>query len=201
LIRAKGNLGNDQATQEAARILLDEVRQDPSGVDSEVADAALYIVSANGDADDFNDFVEIYQTAKDPQQIVKNLRAAAHVPGGDVTERLFQMILDGDVRSQDAFWVLATMLSHRENGPRAWDLTKEHWDAAIGALPPTTARRILDGIPYRSEPEVAADIEAWLADHHIPGGDMYAPQQMELMNVRVGLRDREQSRLGDALKP
>jgi puromycin-sensitive aminopeptidase len=201
LIRAKGNLGNDQATQEAARILLDEVRQDPSGVDSEVADAALYIVSANGDADDFNDFVEIYETAKDPQQIVKNLRAAAHVPGRDVTERLFQMILDGDVRSQDAFWVLATMLSHRENGPYAWDLTKEHWDAAIGALPPTTARRILDGIPYRSEPDVAADIEAWLADHHIPGGDMYAPQQMELMNVRVGLREREQSRLGEALKP
>jgi hypothetical protein len=118
-----------------------------------------------------------------------------------VTERLFQMILDGDVRSQDAFWVLATMLSHRENGPHAWDLTKEHWDAAIGALPPTTARRILDGIPYRSEPDVAADIEAWLADHHIPGGDMYAPQQMELMNVRVGLREREQSRLGKALKP
>jgi puromycin-sensitive aminopeptidase len=200
LIRAKGNLGNDQATQEAARILLDEVRQDPSGVDSEVADAALYIVAANGDVDDFNDFVEIYETAKDPQQIVKNLRAAAHVPGRDVTERLFQMILDGDVRSQDAFWVLATMLSHRENGPHAWDLTKEHWDAAIGALPPTTARRILDGIPYRSEPDVAADIEAWLADHHIPGGDMYAPQQMELMNVRVGLREREQSRMGESLE-
>ena len=201
LLRAKGNLGNDQATQEAARILLEEVRQDPSGIDSEVADAALFIVSANGDADDFNDFVEIYETAQDPHQIVKNLRAAAHVPGRDATERLFQMILDGDVRSQDAFWVLATMLSHRENGPYVWELTKEHWDAAIGALPPTTARRILDGIPYRSEPDVATDIEAWLADHHISGGDMYAPQQMELMNVRVGLREREQSRLGEALKP
>ncbi|MCZ6462614.1 MAG: hypothetical protein O6705_10360, partial [Actinobacteria bacterium] len=61
--------------------------------------------------------------------------------------------------------------------------------------------RILDRIPFRSEPDVAADIEAWLADHHIQGGDMYGPQQIELMKVRVGLRQREQDRLGEALKP
>ncbi len=132
---------------------------------------------------------------------MKNLRAAALVPDREAVDRLFQMILDGDVRSQDAFWVLAVMLGHRENGPHVWELMKEHWDAMIAGLPPTTARRILDLIPYRSEPEVAPDIEAWLADHHIPGADMYGPQQIELMQVRVGLREREQHRIGEALKP
>jgi hypothetical protein len=47
---------------------------------------------------------------------------------------------------------------------------------------------------------VAADIEAWLSDHHISGADLYGPQQTELMKVRVGLRSREQNRLGEALK-
>ncbi len=47
LLRALGNLGNDQPTQEAARILLE--REDAASVDSEVADAAMYVVATNGD--------------------------------------------------------------------------------------------------------------------------------------------------------
>ena len=160
---------------------------------------SLFVVAQNGDAEDFDAFIEIKDTSNNPQEIVKNLRAAATVPGKETAERLFQMILDGDVRSQDAFWVIAVMLGHRDNGPHVWELVKANWDAMLGILPPTTSRRILDLIPYRSEPDVAADIEGWLAEHHIPGADMYAPQQIELMKVRVGLREREQDRLGDAL--
>jgi len=201
LIRAQGNLANDQPIQEAARLMLDDVRERPAGVDSEVADAALFVTAANGDIDDFDRFIEISNTSGNPQEIVKNLRAAATVPGREAAKRLFDLVLDGDVRSQDAFWVLAVMLGHRENGPYVWELMKERWGEMMGALPPMTGRRILDRIPFRSEPEVAADIEAWLADHHIQGGDKYGPQQIELMKVRVGLRQREQDRLGEALKP
>ncbi len=62
--------------------------------------------------------------------------------------------------------------------------------------PPQTTRRVIDYIPYRSEPEVAADIEAWLQDHPLPGVTKYAAQQIERMRVRVGLREREAPRLG-----
>ena len=201
LIRARGNLANDQPTQEAARLMLNEVRENPAGVDSEIADAALFVTAANGDIDDFDRFIRISNTSQNPQEIVKNLRAAATVPGRDAAKRLFDLVLDGDVRSQDAFWVLAVMLGDRENGPYVWELMKERWDEMMEALPPTTGRRILDRIPFRSEPDVAADIEAWLTDHQIQGGDMYGPQQIELMKVRVGLRQREQDRLGEALRP
>jgi len=201
LIRARGNLANDQPTQEAARLMLNEVRENPAGVDSEIADAALFVTAANGDIDDFDRFIDISNTSQNPQEIVKNLRAAATVPGSDAAKRLFDLVLDGDVRSQDAFWVLAVMLGDRENGPYVWELMKERWDEMMEALPPTTGRRILDRIPFRSEPDVAADIEAWLTDHQIQGGDMYGPQQIELMKVRVGLRQRKQDRLGEALRP
>jgi predicted regulator of amino acid metabolism with ACT domain len=91
------------------------------------------------------------------------------------------------------------MLGHRENGPRVWELMKENWDAMLGRIPPATGRRIIELIPNRSEPEIAADIEAWLADHPIKGGELFAQQQVELLKVRVGLREREANRLGEAL--
>ena len=134
-----------------------------------------------------------------PQEVVKYLRGAAAVPDQASAEQLFQMVLDGDIRRQDAFWVVALMLGHRENGPRVWELMKENWDAMLDQMPPATGRRIIELIPNRSEPEIAADIEAWLADHPIKGGEKFAQQQVELLKVRVGLREREANRLGEAL--
>jgi hypothetical protein len=59
---------------------------------------------------------------------------------------------------------------------------------------------MLDLIMYRSEPDVAADIESWLADHPFAGGEQFTAQQLERLRVRVGLRDREAARLGGALE-
>ena len=168
-------------------------------VDAEVANAALCVVAANGDYDDFERFLSISNDSEIPQEVVKFLRAAASVPDRAAAEKLFQMVLDGDIRRQDAFWVVAIMLGHRETGPRVWELMKENWDAMLEQIPPATGRRILELIPNRSEPEIAADIEAWLADHPIKGGEMFAEQQLELLKVRVGLREREANRLGEAL--
>lgn len=199
LITALGNLGDDRATQRQARLVHEEVRLGEGAVDPEVADAALSIVAANGDIDDFERFLTISDESDTPQEVVKYLRAAAVVPDRVGSEKLFRMVLDGDIRRQDAFWVIAIMFGHRENGPRVWELMKENWDDLLDRMPPATGRRILDLLPNRSEPEIAEDIEAWLADHPIKGGEKYADQQIELLKVRVGLREREATRLGDAL--
>jgi hypothetical protein len=110
------------------------------------------------------------------------------------------MVLGGEIRRQDANWVLARLLGHRETGPLVWELVKANWEAILDAMPPQNRRRMLDLIIYRSEPEIAADIETWLAEHPIGGAEKYTEQQMERLRVRVGLRQREGERLGDTLR-
>ena len=43
--------------------------------------------------------------------------------------------LDGDIRTQNAPFVLAFCRSNRDLGPRAWEFLKEHWDELVEALP------------------------------------------------------------------
>jgi hypothetical protein len=189
------------ATQEKAREVHAAAVAAPGAVDAEIADAALRVVAANGDDTDFEAFVAASGAAIDPQEVENYLRAAAAVPGVGTTERLFRMVLDGDVRSQDSFWVLAAMLGHPENGPRTWELMKENWDEMHGAIPPGPSQsRILSFLPNRSEPTVATDIESWLRSHPIEGGALYVEQQIELMNVQVALRTRVAPGLGDPLE-
>jgi hypothetical protein len=110
------------------------------------------------------------------------------------------MVLDGDVRAQDSFWVLALLLGHRDNGPRMWQLIMENWDAVMDVMPPFLKRRILDLLANRSEPEVAASIFAWFEENTIPGGDAAIKQRLEVLRANVGMRSREGERLGSALE-
>jgi puromycin-sensitive aminopeptidase len=195
LLRALGNLGDDPATiEEAGRIEAAD-----GDVDAEVADAALSIVAAHGDLEDFERFVARSKAAPTPQKMIKYLRAAASVPHPEVPRRLTDMILAGDVRSQDSFWVLAVLIGQRDTGVRAWQLVTERWDDLMAVLPPAHRYRILDHLRYRSEPEIAASLRDWFAEHPIPGADKAVSQKLEMVDVRSGLRRRESERIGDAL--
>ena len=201
LIRASGVLGNVPAVQEKAREVHVAAVADPESVDAEVADAALRVVAAVGEETDFDTFLAASGAAVDPQEMERYLRAAASVPGDRPTERMLRRVLDGEVRSQDSFWVLAEMLGHQRNGPKAWQLIKENWDDLLAVIPPGPSQsRVFSVLPHRSEPAIAADIAAWLESHPIEGSAMYIDQQIELMNVRVALRARESIRLGASLE-
>ena len=199
LLGTLGNLGDDAATQSTARHVFGQMLEDRDSVDADVSEAVVGIVAANGDEAEFDRFLRLRESADSPQDEVRYLRAAAAVPEETTARRLVDMILAGEVRSQDANWLLARLLGHRKTGPVVWELVKENWDAILDSMPPQNRRRMLDLIMFRSEPEVAADIEAWLSDHPIGGADKYTEQQMERLRVRVGLREREGERLGEAL--
>ena len=191
LIKSMGTLGNDEDTIVRARSIFN----DEGDVDAEIANAALAVVAAHGDASTFDELIALSEAADSPQATVKYLKAATQVPVPAAAARMFKMVIDGDIRSQDSFWVLALLLGQRENGPFIWSLIRENWDATIAVLPPQAGRRILDLVQYRSEPEVAASIHEWFEDHTISGGEKFIQQRLEMLDIRVGLREREENAL------
>ncbi|MDJ0955110.1 MAG: M1 family metallopeptidase, partial [Acidimicrobiia bacterium] len=120
LLRTLGNLGDDVPTQETARDVLDQSLEDRDAVDADVADAVIGIVAANGGSDDFERFLALRDDAASPQDEVRYLRAAAAVPEKDTARRLVEMVLAGEIRSQDSNWLLARLLGHRDTGPTVW---------------------------------------------------------------------------------
>ena len=187
LIRSMGTLGSDEETIVSARSIF----KDEGDVDAEIANAALAIVAAHGDASTFDELIALSEAADSPQATVKYLKAATQVPVPAAAAKMFKMVIDGDIRSQDSFWVLALLLGQRENGPFVWSLIRENWDATLAVLPPQAGRRILDLVQYRSEPEVARSIHEWFQDHTISGGEKFIQQRLEMLDVRVALRERE----------
>jgi puromycin-sensitive aminopeptidase len=195
LLQTLGNVAKDPATIEKAR----DVYSSGSAVDAEVAEAALMITASNGGTEDFDALIEKYEDARDPQARIRYLRAATAIPDPLAAQKMIRMVLDGDIRSQDANWVLARLIGSRDTGVRSWEMITENWEAVLASMPVLNSRRLLDLVQYRSEPDVAASIMQWLQAHPIPSGGKHVAQKMEQLQVRVALREREAYRLGDAL--
>ncbi|MFQ5555397.1 MAG: M1 family metallopeptidase, partial [Acidimicrobiia bacterium] len=196
MISAAGALGEDETVRAIAAEVFERWLAARDEVDGEVGAAALAVTAHAGDLDLFQRLVGLHEAASSPQDQIRFLRAAMAIPEPEAAREVLAMVLDGRVRRQDSPWVLAGLIGHRDTGPGTWAAMKDVWEEVVAAPPPQTARRILDHVPFRSEPVVAEDIAGWLAAHPIAGADKYTAQQLERMRVRVGLRARESGRLG-----
>jgi len=52
------------------------------------------------------------------------------------------------------------------------------------------------GLAALSDPEVAADVEAFFSDREMPGAQKALTQSLERLRANVALRSRERDRLG-----
>ena len=199
LLGAMGRMANHPATIKRSREVYAQRVSDPTSVDPEVAQAAMFTVAAHGDAETYESFVDGHKNAPTPQESQKYLLALASFDHDEAVDSTFSLIADGTVRNQDTTWVLARMLGNRTSGPRAWATLRQNWDELIESLPPMTHSRLVDGLPALSRPEVAADVDAFFAETELSYAAKALEQKLERMHAMVAMRAREEDGLSGAL--
>ncbi len=191
VIGAMGRLAEDPDVIERARAVAAMYLDDPASVDPDVGQASLFITATGGGEALYERLLNGYRNPPSPQIGLKMLQAAASVDKDEFPPRTVERVLDGTIRSQDASWVIARLLTNRRSGPTAWRTVRARWDALMDRIPPMTLRRIPEGLPALSQPEVAADVKAFFAEHPLPPIAKALAQNLEKLDARVALRTRE----------
>jgi len=189
LIATLGILGNQPSTVEKARGLATEVLEGAQ-FDPEVCTAALAVYSHHGGAKEYEALWAAYHRTNAPAEKVRYLRSVAGVEVEELALSTMEKIVSGDIRTQDGFWVFARLLSG-EAGPTVWQDARTRWDEVLGVMPGMTRRRVVEGLPALSQPEVAADVKSFFAEHPIPEAARFLTQNLELLDTNVLLRERE----------
>ncbi len=193
LLRLRGAVADHAATIEACRQRLDD--PDPT-----LAAAALSVVAAHGDAEDFAWVRGRFETASDPQTEQRHLAALADFGDPELVRTILEGTLDGAVRTQDGPYLVRRALLNRVCGPEAWDFLAEHWDRLLGIFPTNySLARMLEGVTALDRAELAARVHAFLAEHPLPQGAKQVAQHLERLNINVALRARESDRLAAAI--
>ena len=193
LLRLRGAVADHAATIEACRQRLDD--PDPT-----LAAAALSVVAAHGDAEDFAWVRGRFETASDPQTEQRHLAALADFGDPELVRTILEGTLDGSVRTQDGPYLVRRALLNRVCGPEAWDFLAEHWDRLLGIFPTNySLARMLEGVTALDRAELAARVHAFLAEHPLPQGAKQVAQHLERLDINVAMRERESDRLAAAI--
>jgi len=191
LIATLGNLGEDAHTVKWAREVVAQLL-DGKDLDPEIATAALAVYAHHGGAYEYEILWNTYQSSTTPLDQVRYLRSVSGVDSEEHALSTLDKVIEGDIRTQDGFWVFARLLMGK-SGPAVWASARARWDDLMGVMPGLTRKHVVEGISALSEPEVAADLKAFFAEHPIAEATRAVAQNLEKLEANVALRERETS--------
>ncbi|HEX4434204.1 MAG TPA: M1 family aminopeptidase [Acidimicrobiales bacterium] len=166
----------------------------------DIESATLSVVAQLVRAGDYDALLERYRTASTPQEEMRSLGALAGFPDVDLCLRTFDLAMT-EVRSQNGFAVLGSLLANPVANQAVWTRLTEQWDAVLERFPKNAPPRIIESIPALcGDPAFAEGAIAYLASHPIPSGPRRVAQSVERLRVNVAFGSRERAGLADTLR-
>jgi puromycin-sensitive aminopeptidase len=167
--------------------------------DPELAAIAAVAVASIGTDDDYDEFVERFRTAVTPQLKLRYMFALAEFPQAEQIRRTIDLALSGEVKTQDAPFLLNRCIANRQNGAMSWEIVRRQWTELLERLPDNTIVRMVGSITMLTTPELVADVQGFFSEHPIPQAVKTLEQLLERQKVNAGLRAREAEALAAAL--
>jgi puromycin-sensitive aminopeptidase len=191
VLGALGTLGNEASIVIRARDHYARYKEDPASVDADVIAACVSVIATAGNQADYDEFWQQFKTARTPQEERRFLYSLAAFRDRTLLEDALSHGLDGEVRTQDAPFLVAMVFFNPEGGRLAWQFTRDHWDEMRQKYPDNTMIRIADGVTALNTPELADEAEAFFKEHPIPGAGKRLDQILERQRINVDFRSRE----------
>jgi puromycin-sensitive aminopeptidase len=194
LVNVLAVLGNDSDAQARCRTMLDDPSTDP-----ELAAAAANAVAAIGTDDDYDDYVQRFRNAETPQLRLRYMFSLAEFPNEEQIRRTIDLALSGDVKTQDAPFLLNRCIANRQNGEMAWESVRRQWPELLERFPDNTIVRMVGSITTLTTPHLVADVQGFFSEHPIPQAAKTLEQLLERQRVNANLRARAAEPLAAAL--
>ncbi|HEV8471297.1 MAG TPA: M1 family aminopeptidase [Methylomirabilota bacterium] len=191
LVRALGVLGNDATVQARAAEVYAAHLADPASVDPNLLPAAIAVLAHAGDAARYEEFLTAFRSARTPQEEQRYLYALAGFQSAELARRTLERAINGEIRTQDAPFVVRSMLLTVHTRETAWDFVKRHWETMDRLYPKHGMRRLAEGVIGLATPALEADVERFFAEKKPQFGGKTLGQYLEQLHVAVRLRERD----------
>jgi puromycin-sensitive aminopeptidase len=199
LLRALGTLGDDPSMQERARELYARHKSGELTTDPNVLPALIAIVAWTGGDQEYAEFLERFKGARTPQDEQRYLYALAGFRQPELVGRTLELTLNGEVRSQDAPFLMRALLVSVHARGLAWDFVKERWEAMARQYPGSAYRRMWEGVTALVSADWERDVKSFLTSRGIVLGGKTLEQYLEQLRVAVSFQEREAGPLGTYL--
>jgi puromycin-sensitive aminopeptidase len=197
LASALGTLGEDADVQGRAAELYALWQREPSRANRDLQPAFVNILAHTGDAARYAEFMQHFKSARTPQEEQRYLFALANFTKIELLRQTMQMTLNGEVRTQNAPFLMHSLLYNRVSRYEAWDFIKANWETMVNRFPDSALPRMCEAIVALVDKQ--PEVEEFFAEHKIRLGGKLIDQHLERLAVAVAFRKREGGKLEQSL--
>ncbi len=201
-INLLGVMGEDEAVraEAAARFDASPLAGGSVPIPADIESATLAVVTQLVRPGDYDALLARYRSSGTPQEELRSLQALSLFPDISLAERTFDLAMT-EVRSQNGFIVIGSLLANPVAGQVIWGRMTEAWDDMLKRFPKNAHTRMVESIPTLcGDPEFAAGVVAFLHEHPLASGPRRVQQSIERLGVNVAFASRERARLGEAYR-
>jgi len=197
LIGALGTVAEDKACQARSRELFAQFEKAPESVDRNLIPALVSIVAHTGTATDYENFYSKFKNALTPQEETRYLFALAHFRNPERIDRTLELVINGQVRTQNSPYLMRGILLNKSAREKAWSFMKAHWDEMLRQYPDNSIPRMCEGVIGLVDPALEADVRNFFATHPVKQGRKQIEQHLERLRVAVTCKERWRELLRD----
>lgn len=202
MIAALGATGNDTSVVAEAKKRYVQWKADPKSIDANIVGAVVGLTAHHGDAVVYNEFYQLYRNAATPQDESRFLGGLARFRDEKLLGQTLALALDPKaIRTQDAPFTVAGVMSNQAGSKAAWEFIKANWDKMVELYPSTGLVRMCGAIVNLDDPASEKEVHKFFADRSVEGGEKALEQYFELLRVNVLFRQRASAPLAAAYTP
>jgi puromycin-sensitive aminopeptidase len=195
VISTLGAVGHD-----AAVIAEATARFDAGAVSGDLANAVVSITMLQHRDGDPETCEQRREAATNPQDEQRYLFAPASSSDPAVLRDTFERCFS-TIRTQDAPYLIGSMIRSRVAGPQIWRSMTDRWSEAIGRFPPGSPAAMAAGLSLLvADEEFAAEIRAFHESHPLDIGQQQVAQILDVMDLHAALAKRNATSLEGELR-
>lgn len=197
-----GVAGDGELAAEAGRRLTDHLA-DPSGgrLAPDLIATAAQIAVLHGGQPAWQQVLDAYRAASQPQQKQRYLYALTETPSAELRTRTLDMCLDGQVRSQDAAASVARVLRRPDGAEPAWSWLETNWSRFVERVPASLVVYAMEAAAAIVDRDLAGRVHRFCADTDLPLAAIRVDQILERLDINVALAARLRGTMTAALTP
>lgn len=196
-LEALGTTGEDQEARDVCEQLFRHEMAGESDMPGDLASAVLATVAAQGDETAFAFVLDRYRHPKNPQDESRHLYALADFQHSSLASRVAEMAL-GEVRSQNAAFLLARLLANPVAGEVAFSFITTHFSELLNKLPANSHSRMLETLSLLCTPitsSLSDEVFAFFEANPLRAGEMLLAQTLERYRVNLRFSQKYSGRL------
>jgi puromycin-sensitive aminopeptidase len=194
-----GTLGNDSEIQKQAVDLYRKFKADEKSVDPNVVPALVSILAYTGGEDVYNEFTDEFKAAKTPQEEQRYLFSLAGFRQKELLQKTLERTTNGEVRTQNAPYLVQSVLNNVSGRELAWNFFKSNWDTMNRLFPENSIPRMCEGVTSLVDPQLEEDVRQFFTNNKVKQGGKTIDQHLERLRVAVLFQKRESENFGRLL--